>query len=157
MSRTAIVTAAIDVAAIVDEVRGAPQGAIVTFIGTVRNSSGTRTVTGLEYSVYAEMANREMTDILHEALALASGAEIVAVHRVGNLDVGEICVMIAASHAHRAAAFDACRYTIEGIKKRVPIWKRERYADGSTQWVAACSDTAQNAGNHAGEHAGEHA
>jgi len=146
MSRAAIVTDAIAVGAIVDEVRGARQGAIATFIGTVRNSSGTRTVTGLEYSAYAEMANREMNDILHEALALASGAEIVAVHRVGKLNVGDICVIIAAAHPHRAAAFDACRYTIEEIKKRVPIWKREQYADGSTEWVEACSDAAHNAG-----------
>jgi len=146
MSRAAIVTDAIAVGAIVDEVRGARQGAIATFIGTVRNSSGTRTVTGLEYSAYAEMANREMNDILHEALALASGAEIVAVHRVGKLNVGDICVIIAAAHPHRAAAFDACRYTIEEIKKRVPIWKREQYADGSTEWVEACSDAVHNAG-----------
>lgn len=146
MSRAAVVTETIDVAAIVDEVGGATQGAIATFIGTVRNRSGARTVTGLEYSAYPEMANREMNDILHEALALATGAEIVALHRVGNLNVGEVCVMIAASHAHRAAAFDACRYTIEEIKKRVPIWKRERYADGSTEWVNACIDTAHKRG-----------
>lgn len=142
MSRAAIVTDAINVAAIVDEVSGAAHGAIATFIGTVRNTSGGRIVTGLEYSAYTEMANREMSDILHEALALASGGDIVAVHRVGNLNVGDTCVMIAAAHAHRAAAFDACRYTIEEIKKRVPIWKRERYADGSTEWVEACRNEA---------------
>lgn len=141
MNRAAIVTDAIDVGAIVDEVRGAHQGAIATFIGTVRNSSGTRAVTGLEYSAYIEMANREMNDILHEALALASETQIVAVHRVGNLKVGDVCVMIAASHAHRAAAFDACRYSIEEIKKRVPIWKRERYADGSIEWAPAGKPT----------------
>ena len=149
MSRAAIVTDVIGVAAIVDEVRGPTQGAIATFIGTVRNNSGARTVTGLEYSAYPEMANREMNEILHEALALASGAEIVAVHRVGNLNVGDVCVMIAASHAHRAAAFDACRYAIEEIKKRVPIWKRERYADGSTEWVEGCSNTTHESGESA--------
>lgn len=149
MSRAAIVTDAIDVATIVDEVHGDRHGAISTFIGTVRNTSGTRAVTGLEYSAYTEMATREMSDILHEALALAPGAEIVAVHRVGNLNVGDTCVMIAAAHAHRAAAFDACRYTIEEIKKRVPIWKRERFADGSIEWVEACSNEAHAHGANA--------
>lgn len=149
MSRAAVVDEPIDVAAIVDEVSSAAQGAISTFIGTVRNSSRARMVTGLEYSAYAEMANREMNDILHEALALASGVEIVAVHRVGNLNVGDVCVMIAASHGHRAPAFDACRYTIEEIKKRVPIWKRERYADGSADWVNGCIDAAHKLGETA--------
>jgi len=149
MSRAALVSEAIDVAGTVNEVRGASKGAIATFIGTVRNRSAARAVTSLEYSAYPEMASREMNNILHEALALAPGAEIVALHRVGNLDVGEVCVMIAASHAHRAAAFDACRYAIEEIKKRVPIWKRERYADGSTEWLDGCRDIAHTPGNTA--------
>lgn len=146
MSRSAIVTAAIDVNAIVDEARGAAHGAVATFLGTVRNSSNGRPVTGLEYSAYEEMATREMDAIVREAAAISQNAEIVAVHRVGELLVGEVCVMIAAAHAHRGPAFDACRYVIEQIKKRVPIWKRERYGDGSTEWVNACAHDAHAGG-----------
>jgi len=137
MSRSGIVERPIDVGAIVDEVRSAHTGAVATFLGTVRDNSESRTVTGLEYSAYAGMATREMEAIVREASALASDVQIVAVHRVGNLAVGDVCVMIAAAHAHRGAAFDACRYVIEEIKKRVPIWKREHYADGSAGWVNA--------------------
>lgn len=153
MSRVAIATDAIDVGAIVDEVRGSGHGAIATFLGSVRDHSDGRAVAGLEYSAYTEMAVREMNDILHEALALAPGADIVAVHRIGKLNVGDVCVMIAVSHGHRAPAFDACRYMIEEIKKRVPIWKRERYADGSTEWVNACATSAHAAPHTAGERA----
>jgi molybdopterin synthase catalytic subunit len=146
MSRAGLVTQPIDVNAIVQEVRranGDTFGAIATFIGTVRNTDTSRdtsrAVAGLEYSAYDTMAAKEMDDILREALALAEGSEIIAVHRTGSLAVGDVCVMIAAAHAHRAPAFDACRYVIEEIKKRVPIWKRERFTDGSAEWVNAHS------------------
>ena len=142
MSRSGIVAAPIDVAAITDEVRDPHAGAVATFLGTVRDSSNSRSVTGLEYSAYAGMAEREMQAIVREAVAIAPGVRIVAVHRVGNLAVGDVCVMIAAAHAHRGPAFDACRYVIEEIKKRVPIWKRERYSDGSSEWVNACAPEA---------------
>ena len=137
MSRSGIVTSPIDVGAIVSEVQAPANGAIATFLGTVRNASDSRTVLSLEYSAYTGMANSEMEAIVREATALSPGVEIVAVHRVGDLGVGDACVMIAAAHAHRGPAFDACRYVIEEIKKRVPIWKRERYADGSSEWVNA--------------------
>lgn len=139
MSRSGIVGSPIDVNAIVAEVQAPGHGAVATFLGTVRGSSGQRVVTGLDYSAYVAMAEREMGDIVREAAALASGAEIVAVHRMGSLVVGEPCVMIAVGHAHRGPAFDACRYVIEEIKQRVPIWKREHYADGSTEWVNAAA------------------
>jgi molybdopterin synthase catalytic subunit len=139
MNRSGVVANPIDVGAIVDEVRDAHTGAVATFLGTVRDSSNARVVTGLEYSAYTGMATREMEAIVREATAIAAGVRIVALHRVGNLAVGDVCVMIAAGHAHRGPAFDACRYVIEEIKKRVPIWKRERYADGSAEWVNACA------------------
>lgn len=140
MSRSAIVSAPLDVAALLTEVNAPSNGAVCTFIGTVRNSSDGRNVTGLEYSAYTEMATREMDDILREVTALENGVEIVAVHRIGALRVGEPCVVIAAAHAHRNAAFVACRYVIEEIKKRVPIWKRELYEDGTHEWVNACAN-----------------
>lgn len=142
MSRSGIVADPIDVAAITAEVGDPHTGAVATFLGTVRDSSNSRSVAGLEYSTYAGMAEREMQAIVREAIAIAPGARIVAVHRVGDLAVGDVCVMIAAAHAHRGPAFDACRYVIEEIKKRVPIWKRERYADGSSEWVNACAPDA---------------
>ena len=142
MSRSAIVSTPLDVAAILSEVTSPSSGAVCSFIGTVRNSSGGRNVTGLEYTAYVEMATREMDDILHEAEALERGTDVVAVHRIGALRTGEACVVIAAANAHRDAAFVACRYVIEEIKKRVPIWKRELYADGTHDWVNACSASA---------------
>ena len=148
MSRSGIVADPIDVVAITAEVGDPHTGAVATFLGTVRDSSNSRTVTGLEYSAYAGMAEREMQAIVREAIAISPGVRIVAVHRVGNLAVGDVCVMIAAAHAHRGFAFDACRYVIEEIKKRVPIWKRERYADGSSEWVNACAPDAHAQPSH---------
>lgn len=138
MSRSGVVDHAIDVAAIMAEVSSGGNGAIATFLGTVRNTSGGRAVTGISYSAYTGMANREMDAIVREAVAISSGVQIVAVHRVGDLQVGDVCVAIAVGHAHRGPALDACRYVIEEIKKRVPIWKRERYTDGSAEWINAC-------------------
>lgn len=149
MSRSGIVTSPIEVGSIIEEVRAANAGAVATFLGTVRDNSGSRKVIGLEYSAYTEMANRELEAIVREACAIAQGVEIVAVHRVGKLAVGDTCVMIAAAHPHRAPAFDACRYVIEEIKKRVPIWKHEHFADGSAEWVGA-SRTASD--QHADPH-----
>lgn len=140
MNRSEIADHVIDVAAIMAEVSAAGNGAVATFLGTVRNTSAGRPVTGISYSAYTGMAVREMDAIIREAAALSSGVEVVAVHRVGDLLVGDVCVAIAVGHAHRGPAFDACRYVIEEIKKRVPIWKREHYADGSAEWVNACSD-----------------
>ena len=144
MSRSGVVDHAIDVAAIMAEVSAGGNGAIATFLGTVRNTSGGRAVNGISYSAYTGMANREMDAIVREAVAISTGVQIVAVHRVGDLQVGDVCVAIAVGHAHRGPAFDACRYVIEEIKKRVPIWKRERYADGSAEWVNACAPSAHS-------------
>ncbi|MEO6778163.1 MAG: molybdenum cofactor biosynthesis protein MoaE [Gemmatimonadaceae bacterium] len=133
--RAALVSEPIDVEALVESVRSAAFGAVVTFMGTVRETSGGRTVSGLEYSAYTGMASQEMDAIVREAIAISPGCSLVAVHRIGDVPIGDVCVVIAAAHAHRAAAFDACRYCIDEIKKRVPIWKREQFADGASEWV----------------------
>lgn len=125
----------IDVSAVVDMVRLAGNGGIATFLGTVRNEADGTAVVGLEYTAYVEMAQKELRRILIEAAAIGSGVDIAAVHRTGSLAVGDVSVVIAAGHAHRGPAFEACRYVIEEIKRRVPIWKRERYADGDSEWV----------------------
>jgi molybdopterin synthase catalytic subunit len=88
----------------------------------------------LEYSAYESMAEREMADILSEAAA-RFGTAVEAEHRTGRLAIGDAAVIVVASHAHRGPAFDACRWTLEEIKRRVPIWKRETYDDGSSEWV----------------------
>lgn len=113
-------------------------GAVALFVGTVRISSGMPEREGrvrhLEYEAYGLMAEREMNAIAQEALEMFGVTNILAHHRVGLLPVGEIAVIVAVGSPHRAAAFDACRYVIEELKKRVPIWKKEVFTDGAL-WV----------------------
>jgi molybdopterin synthase catalytic subunit len=109
-------------------------GAIVTFIGTVRETSRGHRVLRLDYEAYAEMALRVFSRIESEARERWPGTRLCIHHRVGNLEPGDISVAIAAAAPHRADAFAACRHAIEELKKDAPIWKREHYPDGST-WV----------------------
>ncbi|HET7586302.1 MAG TPA: molybdenum cofactor biosynthesis protein MoaE [Gemmatimonadaceae bacterium] len=133
--RSAIVTHVLDPAALLAEVSAARHGAAVVFVGTVREVNDGRAVTGIEYRAYAPMAERELATIIHEAAARSGGADIVAEHRMGRLGLEEASVVIAVAHPHRAPAFDAARYVIEELKRRVPIWKREEYVDGTREWV----------------------
>lgn len=134
----------IDPAAVIAAVSRPGNGGIAVFVGTVRDCADGRAVTGLDYSAYREMARREMGAVVAEAARLAGGVDVAAVHRVGSLGVGDVAVAIAAGHAHRAAAFEACRYVIEEIKHRVPIWKAERYVDGTGAWVGASPNAAES-------------
>jgi molybdopterin synthase catalytic subunit len=135
MKHSSIVQREIDVARLLDVVRSASHGAISVFLGTVREMNDGRDVSGIEYSAYAAMAEEEMERIVDEARH-AFGVTAVAVeHRIGALDVGETSIAIVTAHAHRAPAIESNRYIIEEIKKRVPIWKLEHYADGSRDWV----------------------
>lgn len=120
-------------------------GGISVFIGTVRNMDHGRAVIGLEYSAYREMAEREMAAIVHEAAAIADGVDVAAVHRVGALSIGDVAVAIAAGNAHRGPAFMACHHVIEQLKRRVPIWKSEIFAEGAREWVAPPMLRAKNA------------
>jgi molybdopterin synthase catalytic subunit len=135
--RTAIVDRPIDPCALLAEVAGHSHGATVLVVGTVRDVNDGEEVKALDYSAYGAMAERELGDIAAEALERWIGAEVVVEHRVGSLGLGDVSVAIAAAHAHRAEAFDAARYVIEELKKRLPVWKREHYADGSAEWVEA--------------------
>jgi molybdopterin synthase catalytic subunit len=137
MRQTALVHEPIDVARLLTLVATPAAGATTCFLGTVRNVNDARSVTGIEYSAYEEMAQRELRAIVDEAATRFDAVEpaIVAEHRLGELSLGDISVAIVVSHAHRGPALDACRYVIEEIKKRVPIWKCEHYADGSRAWV----------------------
>jgi molybdopterin synthase catalytic subunit len=112
-------------------VRAEKDGAIVTFDGFVRNESHGRTTEYLEYEAYEAMALTKMQEIatdLHDKFAIH---RLAMVHRLGRLEIGETSVFIAVSAPHRAAAFDACRYAIDTLKKTVPIWKKEYFADGA--------------------------
>ncbi len=135
--RAALVHRPIDAAALTKEVARHANGATLLFIGTVRDVNDGRGVTGIEYTAYESMAERELADIVHEASAEFATTDIVVEHRLGALDLGDASIVIAVAHPHRGAAYDASRYVIEQIKRRVPIWKREHYVDGTRQWVGA--------------------
>ncbi len=120
-------------AEVVDAVAGTGLGGIVTFTGNVRDETRGRAVLRLEYEAYQAMAERKLAEI-GEEVAGAHGARVAIVHRVGVLAPGEAAVVIASAAPHRAAAFRACEACLERLKREVPIWKREVYADGS-EWV----------------------
>lgn len=134
---SAIVEQPIDVPALLDRVSRSANGATVLFLGMVRDVNEGRDVTGIEYTAYRSMAERELATIVEEAAVLADTGDIVVEHRLGQLEVGDCSVAIAVGHPHRGRAFEAARYVIEELKQRVPIWKREHYVDGTREWVAA--------------------
>lgn len=142
--RSAIVQRPIDSCALVDEVAAHRNGATVLFIGTVREVNEGAAVDGLDYSAYGAMAERELRSIVEEAASRSGASDIVVEHRVGELALGDVSVAIAAAHPHRAEAFEAARYVIEEIKKRVPIWKREHYRDGRAEWVGQGTSVMDN-------------
>jgi molybdopterin synthase catalytic subunit len=134
--RTAIVDHVLDIGDLVNEVAGSHNGATLVFIGTVRDVNDGRAVSGMEYTAYRGMAERELDAIVAEAAERFDTRDIVVEHRLGSLDLGEASVAIVVAHPHRGAAYDASRYVIEQLKRRVPIWKREHYLDGTREWVA---------------------
>ena len=111
------------------------RGGVCSFVGTVRNHFEGRTVVRLEYEAYEGMALAQMQSLVDEAEARWPGLALAMHHRLGILDVGEAAVIVTAASAHRDAAFAACRWGIDTLKDRVPIWKKEVYADGAT-WKA---------------------
>jgi len=125
----------IDPESLLQQVTSEQCGATSLFLGTVRDRSQGRAVAGVEYSAYEAMAEREIRRIAEEAISRFDVARLAIEHRVGELALGDVSVAIAVAHEHRAPTFDACRYVIEELKKRVPIWKLELYADGTRDWV----------------------
>lgn len=128
--------APIVLSALVSEVASADCGGIASFLGTVRDHHGGRAVRALAYSAYDPMAESVSGEIIAEATARWP-VRIALQHRIGDLEIGDVAVAIAAAGGHRDEAFEACRYVIEELKRRVPIWKRETYADGTVEWVHA--------------------
>ena len=134
----AIVEAPIDANTLVAHVRTDACGAVVTFLGVVRETSpeDTRPVHAISYEAYASMAVPEMEKIAGEARERFGPLEIALVHRTGDLSLGEASVGVAVAAPHRAAAFDACEYAIDALKARVAIWKQEQFRDGDRVWRA---------------------
>lgn len=138
----------IDMPALVRHLRAPEDGAIVTFDGFVRNQSHNRPTLYLDYEAYESMALAKMREIaaqLHEKFAIHC---VAIVHRLGRLEIGETSVFIAVSAPHRAAAFDACRFAIDTLKRTVPIWKKEYFEDGAV-WADGELPPAPAATSHA--------
>ena len=125
----------IDAGALLGEVSAPENGAAILFLGTVRDVNDGRAVTGIDYSAYLGMARRELAAIVAEAAERYGTRHIVAEHRLGHLTLGDASVAVAVAHPRRAPAYEASRYVVEELKRRVPIWKREHYADGTREWV----------------------
>jgi molybdopterin synthase catalytic subunit len=130
-----ITSAVIDPAARKRELERDSAGACVTFEGWVRNHNEGEAVQALEYEAHVGLAEKEGARIVAEALERFGVTAIVCEHRVGKLAIGDCAVWVGVSADHRGAAFDACRYVIDETKARVPIWKKEHYANGATGWV----------------------
>jgi molybdopterin synthase catalytic subunit len=131
----AISEAPIDVVRLQRGLEADGAGAVVCFEGRVRNFNEGRAVDGLSYQAYIELAEAEGMRIVEEARARFGIERVSCVHRVGDLALGDVAVWAGVSGGHRAAAFDACRYVIDQVKARVPIWKREHYVEGASEWL----------------------
>jgi molybdopterin synthase catalytic subunit len=133
--RTWITTEPLDPAAVLAMVGAPNDGAVLLFLGTVRNQNEGRRVVGMRYDAYVAMAESVLAEIAAEAATRLGTDRIVVAHRIGTLRVGEVSVAIAVSSPHRAEAYEASRYVIEEIKKRLPVWKEEHYAEGDARWL----------------------
>ena len=133
-SREALVTAPIDTEAVQRSVSSPACGAVLLFLGDVRNNFQGRSVEKITYYAYRSMAESRIRTIIEELEAEYPGLRLNLVHRIGPIEVGETSVVIAAASPHREAAYESSRMALERLKKEVPIWKREHYADGEHQW-----------------------
>ena len=142
----AIVTDPIDPLALRELVLDPAAGGFCSFEGWVRNHHQGRPVDALEYEAYAVLAEKEGARILAEARERFEIHHAVCQHHVGRLEIGGLAVVVCVSASHRDAAFEACRYIIDEVKSRVPIWKKEHFADGSSGWVRC--DHCHETGHH---------
>jgi molybdopterin synthase catalytic subunit len=130
-----IQTNPIDFAALADRVRSPNAGAVCLFLGTVREFTGSKQTTHLEYEAYTGMAEKKLRELEAEARRRWPIVEVAIVHRVGRLEVGEVSVAVAVGTPHRHDAFEACLWVMDTLKETVPIWKKEVWADGTEEWV----------------------
>ena len=125
----------IDYEQVTEAARDNRAGAVVLFLGTVREFTGDSQTVALDYEAYREMAEAKMRELKDEAVQRFPVINAAIVHRVGNLQLGDVCVAIAVSTPHRPDAFAAGKWMIDTLKEKVPIWKRENYVDGRVEWV----------------------
>jgi molybdopterin synthase catalytic subunit len=135
MARFRLSATPFDTAALRAGLLDARVGAYASFEGWVRDHNAGQAVTGLRYEAYAELAEREGDAILAEAAGRFDILDAACVHRTGDLAIGELAVWVGVAAAHRDAAFAACRWIIDEVKSRVPIWKHERYANADPAWL----------------------
>lgn len=131
--------APVDLALLRRRVQHDRAGAFASFEGWVRDHNDGRPVLGLRYESYVALAEAEGAKVVAEARERFDLCAALCVHRIGDLAIGDMAVWVGVTAAHRGAAFDACRYIIDEIKDRVPIWKHERYADGDAGWLHPAS------------------
>ena len=125
----------IDYAALTESVRSSAAGAVVLFLGTVREMTAGRRTVALDYEGYPEMAEAKLAELEAEARGRWDLVEVAIEHRLGRLELGEISVAVAVSSPHRQQAFEAGKHVIDRLKEVVPIWKKENWSDGTTEWV----------------------
>ncbi len=130
-----ITTEPIDASKVVSSVESTQAGAVLLFLGTVREFTQQKQTLYLEYEAYPEMAVAKMRELTQQARDRWPIIQVALVHRIGRLELGDVSVAIAVSSPHRADAFEAGRYLIDTLKEIVPIWKQEHWADGGTEWV----------------------
>ena len=135
MSRFQLAGTPFDISALRAQLLDERVGGYASFEGWVRNHNDGRKVDGLRYEAYAALAESEGARIIEQAMGTFDIVDALCVHRVGDLAIGELAVWVGVSAAHRDAAFAACRFIIDEVKASVPIWKRERYAEGDAGWL----------------------
>lgn len=133
--QVSVSTKILDIQDAYDFVSNAAHGAVDVFVGAVRNHHEGNSVQGITYDVHEALAEKVFMDICLEAQQRWEGTRIYLSHYKGQLDVGGVSVIIAVSSAHRAESFEACRYAIEELKKRAPVWKQEHYEHGPSEWL----------------------
>lgn len=152
---TVVTTNILNIEEAVKYVSNPSYGAIDTFIGTVRDNHQGKEVTGITYDAHNSLAEKAFQEICLEAQGLWPETQYYVAHYQGELVVGGVSIIIAVGSPHRAESFEACRYVIEEIKKRGPIWKKEHYIDGKSDWLpghslVAEADTSQSCCGHCG-------
>lgn len=143
MRRFHLSEAPVRIAPLREELSHQTAGAFASFEGWVRDHNDGRAVDGLRYEAYIALAEKEGERVLQEAVDKFAIVDARCVHRIGDLAIGDLAVWVGVSAAHRGAAFDACRYIIDEVKSRVPIWKHERYREGAPGWLHPESDAAK--------------
>lgn len=129
----------LELEALLEETQSPESGALVVFAGTVRTHNEGRKVTAIDYSAYEPLAEKALAEIEQETLQRFDIARCRIRHRTGDLQIGDMSVVVVVRAAHRADAFEAGRYAIDTVKHKVPIWKREAYADGSHVYLKGCA------------------